>query len=148
MPKQPTSPPIPVQSVDDNRIQPTEILLRLIPLAHYPIDPNTGERFVSSVEFNISRKGVCVLRKGMAEEVIRQFFPDFGIAELSAYEIRKAGCVIAIETDPEFTHWPEDSHAVIYKQSDKQPKANLKDKQVDALTFLANKGLTKKPKIP
>jgi hypothetical protein len=147
MPKQ-TIPPVPVQSVDDDRIQPTDILLRLIPIEHYPIDPNTGRRFVASSAFNISRKGVSVLRKGMADGVIQQLFPDFGIAEMTAHEIRKAGCVIAIEEDLGFAHWPRDSHAVVYKQSDTQPKAKLKDRQIHALTYLANKGMRKEPKIP
>jgi len=83
----------------------------------------------------------------MAESEIQKYFPDFGIAEMVAHEVRKAGCVIAIEADLGFPHWPPDAHATIYKHGEKQPKANLKDRQIDALTQLAEKGLKKPPKI-
>jgi hypothetical protein len=131
MPHQPASPSS-VQSVDDPRIKPNDILLRMVPPEHYPIDPSTGRRYVYSALFNTTRRGASVLRKGMAEAVIQQYFPECGIAEMIADEIRKAGCVIAIEEDPFFPHWPKDAHAVIYKQGQKQPKANLKDGQIDA----------------
>jgi hypothetical protein len=130
------------------QIHPKDVLLRLIPPQHYPIDPNTGQRYVSSTLFNISRKGASVLRKGMAEAEIAKYFPDCGIAEMVAEDIEKAGCVVVIEDDRVFLHWPKDAHAVIYKQGHKQPKANLKDGQIDALTVLANKGLTKEPPTP
>jgi hypothetical protein len=124
------------------QIHPKDVLLRLIPPLHYPIDPNTGQHYISSALFNISRNGASVLRKGMAEAEIAKYFPDCGIAEMVAEDIEKAGCMIVIEDEPP---WPKDAHAVIYKKGQKQPKANLKDGQIEALTELASKGLTKKP---
>ena len=139
----------PGQNLDDLRVTDDEIVWRLIDPKYYVEDPtNPGKRIIAVGTFSHTSKGVSLLResvlKGQEKDpvgFIQRRFPKFGIAALKAADVRKAGCLFAIETDPLY-NWPRDCHVGIYKAPN---KGRMKPRHWNQLRDLAEQNLILEP---
>ena len=136
----------PANTLDDLRVLDSEILWRLIHPRYYVENPNMlGSWVIQAGAFAHNHRNCSVLRSGLVSiDFVKANFPNYGIAALKAEDVRmKAQCVLAIETDPNFS-WPTDAHACLYKAPNKK---SLKPVNWNALVLLAEQNLILKPII-
>jgi hypothetical protein len=133
---------------DDQRVRPGEAIWRLIQINWYLPDPNIpGSK--NKIQEHAFSGDLSVLRHTLVSEKLvdsahNRIFTKFGILELNADDIRKAGLVFEYEHDSE---WGQDAHFLLRRVGQDSKLQRLNNTQKKTLADLANqKSLVREPK--
>jgi hypothetical protein len=125
--------------LDDSRVGTGEPIWRLIQINWHLPDPNTpGSK--KEIQEQAFSGDVSVLRHNIVSQALvntahQGKFAKFGILELSANDIRKAGLVFEYGHDSE---WGQDAHFVLRRIGQNNKLQRLNNTQKKILTNLAN----------